>query len=855
NGTSTARYSDRDWDAYRNHTIGFVFQSYNLIPHQTLLENVELALTIGGISRRERRKRAMEALEQVGLAQHMHKRPNQLSGGQMQRVAIARGLVNNPDILLADEPTGALDSTTSIQVMDLLKEVAKDRLVVMVTHNPELAEQYANRIVSLKDGEIISDSNPYLVEEGLTPPVHRKLGHASMSFATALSLSFNNLRSKLGRTLMVAFAGSIGIIGIALIMSLSNGVSAYISDIESQTSSEYPITIQRQAFSLSTMMEAQEGPVVDYSTAEVKEMQTLTRMFSQLNYNDLESLKTYLDSDESGVYEYASSVEYGYNVTPQIFRLDGRNVRKVNPDSTFSSMGFGSSMFSFSGGTFNMMPRDRSLYLDQYEIKAGRWPTGYGELVVVLTSGGYLSDLDLYSMGLKDSAVLDEMLKEFSKGEEVEVRDSRQTYRYEDLIGLEFKLVNSCQYYRHDSSYNAWIDESDDPEYLYDLVSKGETLKVVGVVQPSGSGYSNALYTGIGYLPELKDHVIGESTSCEVTRAQLAAPDTNVMTGSPFGERNTSLDLGNLFTVNTAAMEKAFSFDTSALSLDTSAFEQMDFSNLNYADLVDPSAMTSAMSGIDPAQLTNLLLKIRITATSEDLQKLLEELSKNYLEYASKDPSTDYSSLGTSMQEYLQTPEAAAIISNAPAEIWNSQSEEIVNRDLLRETMKNLISGYVQYAAENPSDDTDASIDAYLDSPQAAAILAGFLSEVQTQAAQMTISEEAVNALLQQLSDGYTSYAQDNNLPDPEKFNESFNEYLNTEEAQALILSKAASFIDTTDAEKEMQKMMNSLSSTMAGAIGEMMGSAMEKLGPAIVDNIQKAMSQTMNSMSSSMTN
>ncbi len=860
NGVSTARYTDRDWDAYRNHTIGFVFQSYNLIPHQTVLENVELALTIGGISRRERKERAKQALAEVGLAEHMHKRPNQLSGGQMQRVAIARGLVNNPDILLADEPTGALDSETSLQVMDLLKEVAKDRLVVMVTHNPELAEQYANRIVRLRDGVILSDTNPLVLDTAQAAPVHRSLGRASMSFLTALNLSFNNLKSKLARTLMVAVAGSIGIIGIALIMSLSNGVSKYIADIEAETSSEYPLTIQRQAFSLSTMSETQEVPQEDRREyGEVNEMRTLTRMFGRLSYNDLESLKAYLDSPKSGISRYATSVEYGYNVTPQIFRLDGKEVRKVNPDSTFSSMGFSiSNMFSVSTGVFAEMPRNTDLYLSQYDVKSGRWPTGRDELVVVLNSYGFISDLALYTLGLKDAHELDEMLKEFSRGEEIVVPGKPQAFDYDDLLGLEFKLVSSCSYYRYDPEYKVWLDKTDDPDFLYDLVSKGETLTIVGVVQPKEGNYSSALYTGINYLPDLRDHVIGQSTSCEVTNLQLADPDTNVMTGNPFGEQNVSLDLGNLFTVNTAAMERAFSFDASALSLDTSAFQNMDFSNVDFSDVIDPADFTDAMSGLDPSSLQNLLLKVRITATVEDVLDLLQETAESYVEYAAEDPSTDYGKLPDSVREYMQTQEVEDILNAALASVWNEHAQELISGEMLQKLLRDLIQGYQQYMIENGYSDpenTGQYIDDYLASDSAQAIMNGFMAEVQEHIAGIAVPQEVIAGLVDDLSTGYENWAEENSMPMPSKFRESFDEYINSEETQAALMKKVSSFIDTTEVEKEMQKMMASMSASLASSLQSMMGSAMEKIGKAIADNIQSAMTRTMESMSSQMTN
>ena len=392
NGISTKKYKDRDWDSYRNHTIGFVFQSYNLIPHQTVLANVELALTISGIGKAQRKKKAIEALKKVGLGEQLHKKPNQMSGGQMQRVAIARALVNDPDILLADEPTGALDSDTSVQVMDLLQEVAKDRLVVMVTHNPELAKEYATRIVNLRDGKIRSDTDPYEVDEAiLTPPEHKNMGKSSMSFMTALSLSFNNLKTKKARTLLTSFAGSIGIIGIALILSLSTGVNDYIQNVEEETLSEYPLQIQSTGFDITSMMVGNAGGNISADKKEskddgkVKVIQMVTNMFATMNSNDLKSLKNYLDNEEaSGIRKYTNAIEYSYNVSPHIFAENGDKIRQVNPDKSFSALGFGSSTSSnsmmssmMSTDVFYEMPKNSSLYEKQYEVKAGRWPKIY----------------------------------------------------------------------------------------------------------------------------------------------------------------------------------------------------------------------------------------------------------------------------------------------------------------------------------------------------------------------------------------------------------------------------------------------------------------------------------------------
>ena len=568
NGISTKKYKDRDWDSYRNHTIGFVFQSYNLIPHQTVLANVELALTISGIGKEERKKRAIEALKKVGLGEQLHKKPSQMSGGQMQRVAIARALVNDPDILLADEPTGALDTATSVQVMELLKEVAKDRLVVMVTHNPELAEEYATRIVTLKDGKIRSDTDEFYVNEAvMKEPEHKNMGKASMSFLTALSLSFNNLKTKKARTLLTSFAGSIGIIGIALILALSNGVNAYIKSIEEETLSEYPLQIQSTGFDMTSMMvgnmDSGSGSSDKKETkkdGEVKVMQMMTNMFSTMDSNDLKSLKKYLDSGKSGIEDYTSAVEYYYSISPQIFRQnkDG-SVRQVNPDKSFESLGIGSgastsSLMSsmMSTNVFFEMPKTESLYENQYDVKAGRWPQNYNECVLVLTSDGGISDFLLYTLGLRDQLELDEMIQEFINEEDVNTPADIGNYTYEDILDKTFKLVNVSECYEYDSQYKIWKDKSDNKEYIKKLVDQGEDLKIVGIVQASEDANASALTPGIGYPQSLAEHVAKEATKSEIVKDQLENPSKNVFTGEQFGttEEKNGLDANSLFTVD-----------------------------------------------------------------------------------------------------------------------------------------------------------------------------------------------------------------------------------------------------------------------------------------------------------------
>ncbi len=543
NGISTKKYTDRDWDSYRNHTIGFVFQSYNLIPHQTVLSNVELALTISGISGAERRSRATKALEQVGLGDQLHKHPSEMSGGQMQRVAIARALVNNPDILLADEPTGALDSDTSIQVMELLKEVAKDRLVVMVTHNPELAEQYATRIVRLRDGVIQSDTAPFAPDDSAqVPPVHKNLGHSSMSPLTALALSFNNLLTKKTRTLLTAFAGSIGIIGIALILSLSAGVSNYIQEMERSTLSEYPLQISTTGVDLAALLDpgsytsavANNTNVGATSASSTPEgMVTVRELLSQLtednsSVNDLASLKKYLDSDECTISEDAASIEYSYGIAPLIYRQnkDG-TVRQIFPDSSLSALnnttsaaGIVSSMTNQS--VFTEMAEEPSLYEDQYDVKAGRWPESYNEAVLVLNSDGSISDYALYILGIEDDSVMMRFLQEYAKNKNTQAPTGYGTYPYDTFVGLKYKIVTSSDYYVYDEERQIWRNRSDDEAYVEQLVENSPDLTIVGVVQPRADASSTILPIGVAYTHALTYYAIDHAAESEVVKQQLA---------------------------------------------------------------------------------------------------------------------------------------------------------------------------------------------------------------------------------------------------------------------------------------------------------------------------------------------
>ena len=649
NGISTKKYTDRDWDSYRNHTIGFVFQSYNLIPHQTVLGNVELALTISGVSKAERRRRAAAALEQVGLGNQLHKHPGEMSGGQMQRVAIARALVNNPDILLADEPTGALDSETSIQVMELLKEVARDRLVVMVTHNPELAEQYATRIVRLRDGVIQSDTAPFAPDDSAqVPPVHKNLGHSSMSPLTALALSFNNLLTKKTRTLLTAFAGSIGIIGIALIISLSTGVNQYIADMERDTLSEYPVQILRSGMDLTSLLSADlpgQTAAPDLSEGMVPVRQLVTQMVSGITSNDLKSLKAYLESDACSIGESVSSVEYSYNVQPQIYRQDpDGSIRQVNPDSSLSALGISSTSSTnnmmasmMNTSVFYQLPASDALYHSQYEVKAGRWPESYNECVAVLGADGSITDYALYALGLRDNAELDKMIQQFAQNQNVDVPEDFKTYRYSDFLGRTFKLVNAADRYQYDDAHSTWVDKSDDKAFLQELVANSETMTIVGVVQPRENASAAMLSSGIAYPASLTRHVMDTAAQSRLVQDQLADPQTNVLNGEPFGtEQTTAMDMASLFSIDTDQLESAFQFDPGKLDLDLSGAFDLSDGSVDFSSLIDPDSFQFDLAetpDIDMSALTDVFANMDISIPADKMQQLAQKVMTGYKDY------------------------------------------------------------------------------------------------------------------------------------------------------------------------------------------------------------------------------
>ena len=876
NGISTKQYKDKDWDSYRNHTIGFVFQSYNLIPHQTVLANVELALTISGIGKAERRERAVKALEEVGLGAQLHKKPNQMSGGQMQRVAIARALVNNPDILLADEPTGALDSETSVQVMDLLREVAKDRLVVMVTHNPELAEEYATRIVNLKDGKIRSDSDPYEIDEKLyQKPEHKNMGKASMSFLTALALSFNNLRTKKARTLLTSFAGSIGIIGISLILALSTGVNAYIQTVEEETLSEYPLQIQSTGVNLSSML-SEDGTTQEGEAGEIHVIEMVTDMFSTMNSNDLGALKTYFDDGGGGIGKYINAIEYSYNAAPQIYRQDEDGVRQVNPDKSFDALGLGSSSGSnsmmssmMSTDVFYEMPENTGLYENQYDVKAGRWPKSYNECVVVLTSSGGISDFMLYTLGLRDSMELDDMIQQFINEETVEVPDNMGTYDYEDLLGIRFKLVNSADYYEYDSQYEVWRDKSDDDAYMEKLVEDGEDLTIVGVVQPAEDANGMLLSTGIGYPASLIEHVAQEASQSEIVKSQLKDHTVNVFTNEPFGEETQEeFDMASLFQFDEKALEKAFSIDEDQLtkglenSIDVSDFSDLGGGELDLSGILDFGSIDMDFPEFPSLNLKDLMGSINLTVSEEDLRQMISGLLGGYQNYAVENPQADYSRLGEYFLDYLGTKEARSVLSENLREMILENGDILITADEIETLFQNVMAGYQSYAAENGYTDPDRFDEyllEYLQTEEAQVIVSDWSSQVFQDVPQMGISQEQLEQLAEDLMNGYQEYAIGNGLPDPGQMGAYFLDYLSTEEAQGLLMDGINGMVDTGSLQEQiagsLQSYFQEVMGSVAQGLEEQVTSAIQQLMGQIATRMEEAMEETMTQLGSNLQN
>ena len=828
----------------------------------------------------------------------------------MQRVAIARALVNDPEILLADEPTGALDSDTSVQVMDLLQEVAKERLVVMVTHNPELAQLYATRIVTVKDGRILSDTDPFVIDsESMAPPVHKNMGKSSMSFFTALSLSFQNLKTKKARTLLTSFAGSIGIIGIALILSISNGVDKYITNMEEETLSEYPLQIQSTGVDLTSMMMGAATAQSGKKDGEVGVAQMVTNMFSKMNSNDLESLKVYLDSNESSISQYANSVEYTYSVSPQIFLENGKNIRQVNPDKSFSAMGLGSgssnSIMSSTMSTdvFHEMPEDADLYKDQYDVKAGRWPENYKECVLVLTSQGDISDFLQYTLGLRDGKELDDMVQKFMAEEAVETPENEGPYTYDEILGKKFKLVNSTDYYEYDEEYKVWKDKSDNSSYMKKLVKNGEDLTIVGIVQPVEGATASMLTAGICYTPELTKHVIEKAASSEIVKQQLADEKINVFTGEEFGKEdneNSKFDMESLFSINADALQEAFQVDLSGFNMDLSSLSglssglnvempdmpdmsalagninldessmpdlskliKLDDLDLDLSHMIDPEEILKNLPADQVPDMSQALKSVKFDFTEEKVTALLKEVLTGYQESIKDKPEADMDKMQAALKQYLTSKEMNERLCKDLQELVKNNVNVDMSSEKLIAVAVGLMNQYQEYAKANGITQTDvASILAFLSQGE-------IQQQIKEEAENLVKNSVTVNITTKQIRDllmqdvvaAYPEYARNNSLPDPANLGTYFLEYMQTEDGQNRLMNGLMTLVDTSEVQTQfsqametyMKSMMTSFTDAIAKGIESKFTEIMEQVEKQLTKGIQTAMEQMIGNISSGM--
>lgn len=828
----------------------------------------------------------------------------------MQRVAIARALVNDPEILLADEPTGALDSDTSVQVMDLLQEVAKERLVVMVTHNPELAQLYATRIVTVKDGRILSDTDPFVIDsESMALPVHKNMGKSSMSFFTALSLSFQNLKTKKARTLLTSFAGSIGIIGIALILSISNGVDKYITNMEEETLSEYPLQIQSTGVDLTSMMMGAATAQSGKKDREVGVAQMVTNMFSKMNSNDLESLKVYLDSNESSISQYANSVEYTYSVSPQIFLENGKNIRQVNPDKSFSAMGLGSgssnSIMSSTMSTdvFHEMPEDADLYKDQYDVKAGRWPENYKECVLVLTSQGDISDFLQYTLGLRDGKELDDMVQKFMAEEAVETPENEGPYTYDEILGKKFKLVNSTDYYEYDEEYKVWKDKSDNSSYMKKLVKNGEDLTIVGIVQPVEGATASMLTAGICYTPELTRHVIEKAASSEIVKQQLADEKINVFTGEEFGKEdneNSKFDMESLFSINADALQEAFQIDLSGFNMDLSSLSglssglnvempdmpdmsalagninldessmpdlskliKLDDLDLDLSHMIDPEEILKSLPEDQVPDMSQALKSVKFDFTEEKVTALLKDVLTGYQESIKDKPEADMNKMQAALKQYLTSKEMNERLCKDLQELVKNNVNVDMSSEKLIAVAVGLMNQYQEYAKANGITQTDvASILAFLSQAE-------IQQQIKEEAENLVKNSVTVNITTKQIQDlllqdvvaAYPEYARNNSLPDPANLGTYFLEYMQTEDGQNRLMNGLMTLVDTSEVQTQfsqametyMKAMMTSFTDAITKGIESKFTEIMEQVEKQLTKGIQTAMEQMMGNISSGM--
>ena len=666
NGKSTKKFKDKDWDAYRNYSVGFVFQSYNLISHQTILSNVELALTLSGVGKKERKNRAIKALKEVGLEEQIHKKPNQLSGGQMQRVAIARALVNNPDIILADEPTGALDTKTSKQVMDILKKIAKDKLVIMVTHNPELAEQYSTRIIKILDGVITDDSNPYKTEKIDDENVNKEKRRTSIGFITALSLSLNNLMTKKGRTILTAFAGSIGIIGIALILAISTGIQNYINKVEEDTLSSYPISIEEAVIDTTAMMESmmeenkedktiEEGKI--YSRDIMSDM--LSTISNKVENNNLTQLKSYLNEENNPIKQQANSIQYQYNLNLNLYKEDTENgIVQVNPSTVMENMGMPTmSQNSMSTSGVSIMNTDvwkemldnEELLKSQYDVVAGSWPKNYNEIVLIVNDKNEINDYVLYTLGVKDQKELSEKMEKIKNGEKLQETDGT-TYTYDELLNLSFKLLLNTDYYQKEN--NLWVNKKDDDNYMKEKIKEAETIKVVGIIKLNEDSVASSMAGGIGYLKDLKEYVINKTNQSDIVKEQKDKPDVNVFTGLKFPEKGEKAE----FNINNLSQQEKLAISNMSTEEIANMMETYrENQEANYDENLEK------LGSVDLEKPSSILIYPKSFDSKESITKSIEEYNENQRQEGKEENVITYSDIvGTMMKSITNIIDAVS---------------------------------------------------------------------------------------------------------------------------------------------------------------------------------------------------
>ena len=734
NGISTKLYKDRDWDAYRNYRVGFVFQSYNLINHQSILSNVELALTLSGVSSRERKERAKEALIKVGLKEHINKKPSQLSGGQMQRVAIARALVNDPDIILADEPTGALDSETSVQIMKILKKVSKEKLVIMVTHNPDLAKEYSTRIIKLKDGKITADSNPYEGEKTKVIKTDEGNHKTSMSLLTALGLSFNNLMTKKGRTILVSFAGSIGIIGIALILALSNGFQNYIDSIQEDTLSSYPLTITSSSADMTSLFLSMMDSNEEGKKGVVEEKQYMTNMFGSMSVNDLKSFKNYYEKEDSSIMNDISSIKYGYSISPNIYTIDvNEKLTKLNPSSLMSTMYSSSMSMSVSAfsSVFTQMIDDTDKLNSQYDILEGKWPEEYNEMVMVLSDPYSISDLLVYSLGLRDMNELTDMITKVMSGEDVKISHEPYNFTYKDLMNIKLKLINQSDIYKYNSKYQTYEDMSDDEKYMKELYDKSEDLKIVGVVAPKKNATSKSLNPGVVYKKELIYHIVDYAKNSKIVKTQLYKEDIDVFSNKKFDDQNkkSNLNFEDMISVDENMLKSAFGVN----------IDQNDIKNTttNYMNKI--SSNITVDTGTAKGNFMNGLSNL--------ISGMLTNYEDNPLEKDNDKPVIYMKDIDDIVNSYISSDGASKIFKSL-------ETSYVIPSDVFKSTYQKLLVGYLQIyvgvVSQNGLMVGDATnIGAYLDDNISASVTENYMASEAIIAASEGFASKMTEAAMQ----------------------------------------------------------------------------------------------------------